>query len=159
MNTPWADRHPELVRWLQQADEELLDASTEAPPRPPPAPAPDYGFPIGPLLPFPLDCLDGPEEVMAYDQASRRDRMTGQISHWSRPRWTQPKRTWTTQARPYTAKEVQTLQQFFIMMHGMEGCFLVGDAVAGFAEPGIYVSQEEAGMYWIIPLTIVEVWR
>ena len=121
----WATRHPELVHWLHQAEDELVgyepidDILTPA-----------AVFP-GRLLPFFVAI-----EPAVDRQARRRHR-------------------WVSMDCLYSPADIDTLRTFFAQVHGRQDTFLFLDCVCRFASERLVVRQVTTVAYRLQAVCIV----
>ena len=121
----WATRHPELVHWLQQAEDELGGY----------APLDDMAIPTAVfperLLPF-FVVITSPME----QQELRRHQ-------------------WASMDCLYSQADVETLRTFFARVHGSQDPFLFHDCICHFASERLLVHQLTSVAFRLGPLRIV----
>ena len=121
----WATRHPELVHWLHQAEDELVDyVPIDA------LPTPAAVFPER-LLPFFVVSAPG----VAW-QGQRRHQ-------------------WTSIDCLYSHADMDTLRTFFAQVHGSQDTFLFHDCICRFASERLVVRQLTTVAYRLDPIRIV----
>ena len=121
----WATRHPELVHWLHQAEDELVGyAPIDA------LPTPMAVFPER-LLPF---------FVVIEPGVERQGRPAT-----SGPRW----------IVSIVQADMDTLRTFFAQVHGRQDTFLFHDCVCRFASQRLVVRQLTTVAYRLQPIRIV----
>jgi hypothetical protein len=121
----WAARHPELVHWLHQAEDELVGyAPIDA------FPTPAAVFPE-PLLPFFVVIAPG----VAWQGRCRHQ--------------------WTSMDCLYSHADIDTLRTFFAQVHGRQDTFLFHDCVCRFANEQLVIRQHTTVAYRLDPIRIV----
>jgi hypothetical protein len=121
----WATRHPELVHWLHQAEDELVGY----------APIDDLPTPVAVfperLLPFftVIEPSVGPQG--------------------------QPRHRWASMAWLYSQADIETLRTFFAQVHGQQDTFLFHDCVCRFASERLVVRPLTTVAYRLDPIRIV----
>jgi len=121
----WATRHPELVHWLHQAEDELVGYE-----------------PIEALLTpaeiFPERLLPFLVVIVPYvdRQAQRRHR-------------------WASMDCLYSQADMDTLRTFFAQVHGTQDTFLFHDCVCRFESERLVVRQLTTVAYRLQPVRIV----
>jgi len=121
----WATRHPELVHWLHQTEDELvgyepLDA----------IPVPAARFPAR-LLPF---------FVVIAPAGDRQERR---------------RHRWASIDCLYSQADMDTLRTFFAQVQGRQETFLFHDCVCRFASEHLVVRQLTTVAYRLQPVRIV----
>ena len=121
----WATRHPELVHWLHQAEDELVGyVPSDA------LPTPAAVFPER-LLPFFVVIAPGVE-------------WQGQRRH-----------QWTSMDCLYSPADIDTLHTFFAQVHGWQDTFLFHDCVCCFESEHLVVRPLTTVASRLEPLRIV----
>ena len=121
----WATCHPELVHWLQQAEDELVGyAPLDA------LPTPAVVFPER-LLPFfiVIEPSVGPQG--------------------------QPRHRWASMDCLYSYADIDTLRNFFAQVHGMQDTFVFHDCICRFASERLVVRPLTIVAYRLDPIRIV----
>ena len=121
----WATRHPELVHWLHQAEDELVGYAPIDE-----VPTPAAVFPER-LLPF---------FVMIEPSVGWQ----GQLRH-----------RWASMDCLYSQADIDTLCAFFAQVHGRQDTFLFHDCVCRFENEPLLVRQLTTIAYRLQPIRIV----
>ena len=121
----WATRHPELVHWLQQAEDELVGyVPIDA------LPTPAVVFPER-LLPF---------FVVIAPCVGRQG---------------QPRHRWASMDCLYSQADINTLRTFFAQVHGRQDTFLFHDCICRFESEHLVVRPLTTVASRLEPLCIV----
>ena len=121
----WATRHPELVHWLHQAEDELVGyVPIDA------IPTPAAVFPER-LLPF---------FVVIAPSVGLQE---------------QPRHRWASMDCLYSQADIDTVRTFFAQVHGRQDPFLFHDCVCHFESECLQVQQLTTIAYRLQPLRIV----
>jgi hypothetical protein len=121
----WATRHPELVHWLHQAEDELVGYEPMDEILTPAAVFPER------LLPFFISiepCVD------------RQER---------------PRHRWVSMDCLYSPADMDTLRTFFAQVRGRQDTFLFHDCVCRFESARLVVRQVTSIAYRLQPVRIV----
>jgi len=121
----WATRHPELVHWLHQAEDELVGYEPMDD-----IPTPAVVFPVR-LLPF----------FVAIEPAV----------DWQERR----RHRWASMDCLYSPADMDTLRTFFAQVHGRQDTFLFLDCVCRFESEGLVVRQVTTVAYRLQAVRIV----
>ena len=121
----WATRHPELVHWLHQAEDELVGY----------APMDDM---LTPAVVFPVRLLPFFVAIApAVDRQARR------------------RHRWASMDCLYSPADMDTLRTFFADVHGRQDTFLFLDCVCRFESERLVVRQVTTVAYRLQPVRIV----
>jgi len=121
----WAIRHPELVHWLHQAEDELVGY----------APMDEI---LTPATIFPVRLL--PFFVAIAPAVDRQERR---------------RHRWASTDCLYSPADMDTLRTFFAQVHGRQDTFLFLDCVCRFESEGLVVRQVTTVAYRLQPVRIV----
>jgi len=121
----WATRHPELVHWLHQAEDELVGY----------APIDDM---LTPAAVFPVRLL--PFFVAIEPSVDRQERR---------------RHRWASMDCLYSPADMDTLRTFFADVHGRQDTFLFLDCVCRFESERLVVRQVTTVAYRLQPVRIV----
>jgi len=121
----WATRHPELVPWLQQAEDELV------------------GY--APIDALATPAVVFPESLLTFFNVIEPSvGPQGQLRH-----------RWTSMDSLYNQADIDTLRSFFAQVHGQQDTFLFHDCVCRFENERLLVRQLTTVAYRLQPLCIV----
>jgi hypothetical protein len=121
----WATRHPELVHWLHQEEDELVGY----------APIDDLPTPVAV---FPERLL--PFFVVIAPSVGRH----GQLRH-----------RWASMDCLYSQADIDTLRTFFAQVHGAQDTFVFHDCVCRFENERLLVRRLTTVAYRLEPIRIV----
>ncbi len=121
----WATRHPELVHWLHQAEDELV------------------GYVPIDALPTPAAVF--PERLLPFFV----------VIEPSLARQGQPRHRWASMDCLYSHADIDTVHTFFAQVHGRRDTFLFHDCVCRFENERLVVRQLTTVAYRFDPIHIV----
>ena len=121
----WATRHPELVHWLHQAEDELV------------------GYTPIDALPTPTAVF--PERLLPFFVVSAPG------VAWQGPR----RHQWTSMDCLYSPADMDTLRTFFAQVHGPQDTFLFHDCVCRFASERLVIRPLTTVASRLDPIRIV----
>ena len=121
----WATRHPELVHWLHQAEDELV------------------GY--APHDELPLPTVAFPERLLPFFVVTAPS--IGRQGH--------PRHRWVSMDCLYSQADIETLRTFFAHMRGSQETFLFHDCVCRFESEQLLVRQLTPVAYRLEPICIV----
>src|SRR5262245_35687149 len=121
----WATRHPELVHWLHQAEDELV------------------GY--APIDEIPTPAAVFPERLLPFFVITEPSvAWQGQLLH-----------RWASMDCLYSQADIDTLRAFFAQVHGQQDTFLFHDCVCRFENERLLVRQLTTIAYRLQPIRIV----
>jgi hypothetical protein len=121
----WATRHPELVHWLHQVEDELV------------------GY--VPIDDLPTPVMVFPERLLPFFVViAPHVGWQGQRRH-----------RWASMDCLYSQADIETLRTFFAQVHGQQDTFLFHDCVCRFASERLVVRQLTTVAYRLDPIRIV----
>ena len=120
----WTTRRPELVHWLQHAEDELI------------------GY--APIDDIPLPTAVFPERLLPFFVVISSP--MGQEGP--------PRHQWASMDCLYSQADIETLRIFFARVHGVQDPFLFHDCVCHFASERLLVQQLTTVAFRLAPLRI-----
>jgi len=121
----WAIRHPELVHWLHQAEDELVGYT--------------------PLDELPMPTAVFPARLLPFFVVTAPS--VGRQGH--------PRHRWASMDCLYRQADMDTLRSFFVQVHGSQDTFLFHDCVCRFENESLLVRQLTTVAYRLEPICIV----
>jgi len=121
----WATRHPELMHWLQQTEDELV------------------GY--VPIDALPTPAVVFPERLLPFFVV---------IAPWV-GRQGQPRHRWASMDCLYSQADIDILRTFFAQVHGRQDTFLFHDCICRFESEQLVVRQLTTVAYRLQPVRIV----